>query len=212
MELPLAIATPWTPPPHPPDQSDHRGKKRNLQLGNYCRATFGTQIFGSQTPPRLLSYTPPFPFQRPPPPPSCCLPPTPTPRLCRRAPSLFTMATRLWLALHSAAGEASAGLKAHIFDSFHGFFALFVAMFPSGNGDAQLLAPLRHTTSKEAFFQHDNRMYARPSGPGRVGLGLRSVEGSERPRVPDEMYPNVAQCICTVSRISRHIPVPCVTA
>ena len=34
-----------------PDQSDHRGKKRNLQWGNSCWAIFGTQTFGSQTPP-----------------------------------------------------------------------------------------------------------------------------------------------------------------
>ena len=37
-------------PPPPPDQSDHRGKKRNLQWGKHCRAIFGTQNFGSQTP------------------------------------------------------------------------------------------------------------------------------------------------------------------
>ena len=37
-------------PPSPPDQSDHRGKKRNLQSGKSCWATFGTQNFGSQTP------------------------------------------------------------------------------------------------------------------------------------------------------------------
>ena len=39
------------PPSPPPDQSDHRGKKRNLQKGKSDRAVFGTQTFGSQTPP-----------------------------------------------------------------------------------------------------------------------------------------------------------------
>ena len=37
-----------TPPP--PDQSDHRGKQQNSQKGKSCRAIFGTQTFGSQTP------------------------------------------------------------------------------------------------------------------------------------------------------------------
>ena len=40
--------------PPPPDQSDHRGKKRNLPLGKSCRAIFCTQISGSQTPPPPL--------------------------------------------------------------------------------------------------------------------------------------------------------------
>ena len=44
-------------PPSPPDQSDHRGKKRNLPLGESCQAIFGTQTFGSQTPPLLSSNT-----------------------------------------------------------------------------------------------------------------------------------------------------------
>ena len=42
------------PPPPPPDQSDHRGKKRNLQQGKSGQAIFGTQFFGSQTPPPSL--------------------------------------------------------------------------------------------------------------------------------------------------------------
>ena len=37
-------------PPPPPDQRDHRGKKRNLPLGK-SDPIFGTQTFGSQTPP-----------------------------------------------------------------------------------------------------------------------------------------------------------------
>ena len=41
------------PFPRPPDQSDHSGKKRNLQLGKSCQATLGTQTFGSQAPPSL---------------------------------------------------------------------------------------------------------------------------------------------------------------
>ena len=45
---------PWTPAP---DQSDHRGKKRNLPLGKSGRAIFGAPTSGSQTRP-------------PPPPPS----------------------------------------------------------------------------------------------------------------------------------------------
>ena len=36
--------------PPPPDQSDHRGNKRNLQSGQSCRAIVGAEIFGSQTP------------------------------------------------------------------------------------------------------------------------------------------------------------------
>ena len=42
---------PSLPPPPTPDQRDHRGKQRNLQSGNSCRAIFGTHIFGSQPPP-----------------------------------------------------------------------------------------------------------------------------------------------------------------
>ena len=41
-------------PPIPPDQSDQSGKKRNFPLDNSGRGIFGTQIFGSQTPPSLL--------------------------------------------------------------------------------------------------------------------------------------------------------------
>ena len=37
------------PPPGPPPP--HRGKERNLPKGESCRAIFGTQTFGSQTPP-----------------------------------------------------------------------------------------------------------------------------------------------------------------
>ena len=54
---------PPTPGPTPPDQSDHRGKKRNLPSGKSCRAIFGTPIFGSQTP------SPPSNTSLPPPPP-----------------------------------------------------------------------------------------------------------------------------------------------
>ena len=36
--------------PPPPDQSDHRVKKRNLPLGKSCRAIFGTQSFRSPPP------------------------------------------------------------------------------------------------------------------------------------------------------------------
>ena len=39
---------PWTHPP--PDQSNQRGKKRNLQEGKSCRTIFDTQTFGSQIP------------------------------------------------------------------------------------------------------------------------------------------------------------------
>jgi hypothetical protein len=42
---------PWIPP----DQRDHREKKRNLPLGKSDQASFGTQSFGSQTPSPLLS-------------------------------------------------------------------------------------------------------------------------------------------------------------
>ena len=42
-------------PPPPPDQSDHRGGKRNLQSERPRRAIFGTQTFGSQTPPSPTS-------------------------------------------------------------------------------------------------------------------------------------------------------------
>ena len=46
-------------PPHPPqDQSDHRGKQRHLQSGKSCRPIFGTQTFGSQTPPPPPRNTP----------------------------------------------------------------------------------------------------------------------------------------------------------
>ena len=52
---------PWTPPP-PTDQSDHSGKKRNLQLGKFGWAIFGTQNFGSQPPlPPLLILLRPLP-------------------------------------------------------------------------------------------------------------------------------------------------------
>ena len=37
--------------PPPLDQSDHRGKKRNLQEAKSGRAIFGLQPYGSQTPP-----------------------------------------------------------------------------------------------------------------------------------------------------------------
>ena len=37
--------------PPPPDRGDHRGRKRSLQKGRFDWAIFGTQTFGSQTPP-----------------------------------------------------------------------------------------------------------------------------------------------------------------
>ena len=40
--------------PPRPDQSDHRGKNRNLQQGKRCRVIFGTQISGSTPIPPLL--------------------------------------------------------------------------------------------------------------------------------------------------------------
>ena len=43
--------------PPTPDQRDHRGKTRNLPLGISGRAIFGTQIFGSQSPPPSRSNT-----------------------------------------------------------------------------------------------------------------------------------------------------------
>ena len=43
-------ASPPNPLPLSPDQSDHRGKKRNLHLGNSGQAIFGTPSFGSKTP------------------------------------------------------------------------------------------------------------------------------------------------------------------
>ena len=46
-------------PPPPPDQSDHRGEKPKLQKGKSCRASFGTQILGSQDPPCPPSPHPP---------------------------------------------------------------------------------------------------------------------------------------------------------
>ena len=39
----------------PPDQNDHRGKKRNLPLGKSDLASFGARIFRSQNPPPPLS-------------------------------------------------------------------------------------------------------------------------------------------------------------
>ena len=42
--------SPKTLSPPSPDQSDHRGKKRNLQLGKSGQAIFGTPSFGSKTP------------------------------------------------------------------------------------------------------------------------------------------------------------------
>ena len=47
--------SPLDPPPHP-DQSDYRGKQRNLPLGKIWSAIFGTQSSGSQ-PPSPLSNT-----------------------------------------------------------------------------------------------------------------------------------------------------------
>ena len=47
---------PPPPGPPPPNQSDHRGKKRNLQLGKSGWAIFGTQTFG--TPPPCLRIQP----------------------------------------------------------------------------------------------------------------------------------------------------------
>ena len=41
---------PLDPPPPQPDQSDHRGRRRNSPLGKSDRAFFGTRMLGSQTP------------------------------------------------------------------------------------------------------------------------------------------------------------------
>ena len=61
-------ASPKTPSPPSPDQSDHSAKKRNLQLGKSGRAIFGTPSFGSKTPspppPPLLKRSPPPPPPR----------------------------------------------------------------------------------------------------------------------------------------------------
>ena len=48
---PGGLPSPPVPPPPPRDQSDHRGRKRNLQLGTSCQAIFGAQTFGFQIPP-----------------------------------------------------------------------------------------------------------------------------------------------------------------
>ena len=45
------LPTPGLSPPAPADQSDHRGKKRNLPLGTSGRAIFGTQTFAPPPPP-----------------------------------------------------------------------------------------------------------------------------------------------------------------
>ena len=54
---------PQNPLPPSPDQSDHSGKKRNLQQGKSGQAIFGTPSFGSKTPsppppPPLLKRSP----------------------------------------------------------------------------------------------------------------------------------------------------------
>ena len=63
------------PPPHwtrpPPDQSDHRGKTRNLQSGKSGGAIVGTQTFGPVPPPPPLLMLP-----CPPPPPHSTIPNT----------------------------------------------------------------------------------------------------------------------------------------
>ena len=58
-EWPYAVGRGGVPPP--PDPRDHRGKKRNLQLGKCGWAIFGTQTFGSQTlpPVRILPWPQP---------------------------------------------------------------------------------------------------------------------------------------------------------
>ena len=53
------VPLPQNPLPPSPDQSDHRGKKRNLQSGKSGQAIFGTPSFGSK---------PPSPLPPPPPP------------------------------------------------------------------------------------------------------------------------------------------------
>ena len=54
-------------PPPPTHQSDHREKQQNLPLGESGRAIFGTQSFGSQTPPPPNAWprNAPFPTPRP---------------------------------------------------------------------------------------------------------------------------------------------------
>ena len=51
------FSLPQNPLPPSPDQSDHSGEKRNLQLGKSGQAIFGTPSFGSKTP----SPPPPLP-------------------------------------------------------------------------------------------------------------------------------------------------------
>ena len=60
---------PQNPLPPSPDQSDHRGKKRNLQEGKSGQAIFGTPSFGSKTP----SPPPPCSKEALPPAPHCAL-------------------------------------------------------------------------------------------------------------------------------------------
>ena len=72
--------SPKTPLPPSPDQSDHRGKKRNLQSGKSGQAIFGTPSFGSKTP----SPPPPPPaLKKPCPSPSLRSPPVPPPQTLR---------------------------------------------------------------------------------------------------------------------------------
>ena len=51
MEADIRTADNHKRTPPPPGQSDHSGKKRNLQWGKSGWAIFGTQTFGSQPPP-----------------------------------------------------------------------------------------------------------------------------------------------------------------
>eukprot|EP00668_Euglena_longa_P002091 GGOE01002426.1.p1 GENE.GGOE01002426.1~~GGOE01002426.1.p1 ORF type:complete len:624 (+),score=181.45 GGOE01002426.1:132-2003(+) len=64
-----------------------------------------------------------------------------------RTPSLFTLATRLWLALFialvDAVGTAGDAAKAQAFDHFHLLFTTYARMFPCGNCDTQFVAIFR---------------------------------------------------------------------
>ena len=51
MQADIRRAGNLSPPPPPPDQSDQRGRKRNLQLGKCGQAIFGTQMFWVPAPP-----------------------------------------------------------------------------------------------------------------------------------------------------------------
>eukprot|EP00667_Euglena_gracilis_P007366 EG_transcript_7445 len=74
-----------------------------------------------------------------------------------RAPSLFTLATRLWLALFvalvDAVGTVGDAGKAQAFDLFHTLSAAYVRLFPCGNCDNQFVAIFRRfSAAKSQLF------------------------------------------------------------